>query len=359
MHSMNDSSNDNDQLIEDTARRILAAHCTPEQLKDVEGAWNQKLWVDLEGTGLPNAFEPEGRGELDLPASVALNVVRVAGEYSTPVPLAENMLANWLLQFTGLPAMAGPLSVAPVNTEDALTLRRQDGGWRLSGKAVRVPWARYAAGLVVVACADGEEFAVQVPAGSYEISNGENLAREPRDNVTFDTIVKEEAVRPLQGGFQRMYAMGAAMRVLQIAGAMDSILRLCVQYVQDRKQFGKPLSKFQAIQQNIAVAGANVAAASAAANSVIRAIETDDIGFEIAAAKVRAGEASTIASKLAHQVHGAMGFTQEYELHFLTKRVWSWRDEFGGEKYWSVRIGEEVCRRGAENLWPFISANLN
>jgi len=80
--------------------------------------------------------------------------------------------------------------------------------------------------------------------------------------------------------------------------------------------------------------------------------------YGVAAAKLRSNEAATVASKLAHQVHGAMGFTQEYPLHFATKRLWSWRDEFGSEAQCGAQLGTAARARGAQGLWEFITAEL-
>ncbi len=167
-----------------------------------------------------------------------------------------------------------------------------------------------------------------------------------------------DAVRPFPAGFDYVYALGAGIRVVQMAGALDSVLGLSTRYVQERKQFGKPIGKFQAVQQNLAVMAGQVAAARSAANTVAHGFGADDPGHVMAGAKTRVGEAATIAAGLAHQVHGAMGFTQEYELHFFTKRLWSWRDEFGSEVYWSRHLGREVFQRGADATWDFITARM-
>ena len=76
----------------------------------------------------------------------------------------------------------------------------------------------------------------------------------------------------------------------------------------------------------------------------------------VAAAKLRAGEAAGAVAAIAHQVHGAMGFTLEYPLHRLTKRLWSWREEYGDETYWGIELGRTMARAGAEGLWPAITA---
>ena len=74
------------------------------------------------------------------------------------------------------------------------------------------------------------------------------------------------------------------------------------------------------------------------------------------AAKARAGEAASIAAGLAHQAHGAIGFTREYELHYATRRLWSWRDEFGNEAEWNRVVGRAALAAGADGLWPALTA---
>jgi acyl-CoA dehydrogenase len=84
------------------------------------------------------------------------------------------------------------------------------------------------------------------------------------------------------------------------------------------------------------------------------AYRTPGFDFAVAVAKARAGEAAGKVAEVVHQVHGAMGFTQEHPLHFATRRLWSWRDEFGNEAYWQERIGRLVCARGGDALWPLL-----
>ena len=75
----------------------------------------------------------------------------------------------------------------------------------------------------------------------------------------------------------------------------------------------------------------------------------------VAAAKVRVGEAAGAGAAVAHQVHGAMGFTFEHRLHQFTRRLWSWRDEYGQESEWAIRLGRLVAADGADALWPALT----
>ena len=71
----------------------------------------------------------------------------------------------------------------------------------------------------------------------------------------------------------------------------------------------------------------------------------------------RARSAVGVGSEIAHQVHGAMGFTMEYSLHQLTRRLWSWRDQFGSEAEWATMIGAQVCAGDADDLWAYIASH--
>jgi acyl-CoA dehydrogenase len=145
-------------------------------------------------------------------------------------------------------------------------------------------------------------------------------------------------------------------RAAQMAGGLDAILAQAVRYASERKQFGRPIGAFQAIQHALAILAGHTAAAGAAAAGACRAADRGDATFEVAVAKVRAGEAAGVGAGIAHQAHGAIGFTYEHHLHFVTRRLWAWRAEFGGEGDWAQALGREVCARGTDALWPFITA---
>jgi alkylation response protein AidB-like acyl-CoA dehydrogenase len=143
----------------------------------------------------------------------------------------------------------------------------------------------------------------------------------------------------------------AMMLAAKMAGALNAALDLSVQYTRERQQFGKPLASFQAIQQQLAVFAEEAAAADMAAASAFRAANRGDPWFEIACAKLRANQAARISISIAHQVHGAMGFTAEYRLQHLTKRLWAWSSEHGNERYWADKIGARIAARGPANFW--------
>jgi alkylation response protein AidB-like acyl-CoA dehydrogenase len=194
-----------------------------------------------------------------------------------------------------------------------------------------------------------------VAARGLAISQSTSLAGEPSDTVSFDGVVPE-AVGETDIDQDKLVTFGAAVRLQQIAGALEKILEQSVQYALDRVQFGRPIAKFQAVQHNLATLAGEVAAASAAADASAEACALPEIAIgEVAIAKVRGGEAAGTGAAIAHQVHGAMGFTYEHSLHHATRRLWSWREEFGNEAVWAARLGRMVAERGADELWPLIT----
>ncbi|MEM7020130.1 MAG: acyl-CoA dehydrogenase family protein, partial [Pseudomonadota bacterium] len=154
-----------------------------------------------------------------------------------------------------------------------------------------------------------------------------------------------------------IYDYGAMLRSAQIAGALDALTAMSVQYASERIQFGKPIGKFQAIQQSLAQLATQTASVGLASEVAFRAAVTkSDPRFEIAVAKIRAGEASELATSIAHQTHGAIGFTYEHNLHFATRRLWAWRAEFGTDSEWAEKLGSSALSEGGEALWPYVTA---
>jgi acyl-CoA dehydrogenase len=207
----------------------------------------------------------------------------------------------------------------------------------------------------------GDHVVALVDASACHITPGRTLAGDALDVVGFDGV-KPVAQAPAPAGFNltSLMLMGAAVRSLQIAGAMETTLAITVRYANERVAFEKKIAKFQAIQHNLArLAGevaAAVTAASSAADSLSHAAGGDGLFLEVAAAKIRCGEAAEAGAAIAHQVHGAIGFTSEHILHRFTLRALSWRDDFGPESYWAVELGHRVAARGADELWPLVAS---
>ncbi len=347
-------SDNSDNIIVDTATRIFRDLCEPGTVNEAEeGKWPKALWDALEESGLTLAWIPDDLGGAGAEIGDGFAVLRVAGRFAAPVPIAETLMAGWLLARAGIAVPGGPMTIAPVHADGHITLSA-DG--KLAGRARRVPFARDAGHIAVLAHQGNGRVVALVAAAGLPISQSTSLAGEPRDDVSFDSVTPV-AVRPASIDQDRLVTFGAAVRLQQIAGALEKILDQSVQWALDRSQFGRPIAKFQAVQHNLATLAGEVAAAGAAADAAAEACAGADFAIaEVAIAKVRGGEAAGTGAAIAHQVHGAMGFTYEHSLHHATRRLWSWREEFGNEAVWARRLGHMVAAQGADRLWSFITA---
>lgn len=323
--------------------------------------WAPALWETLAGAGLPLVGVPEEQGGAGGGWPEIAAVVRAAGRFPAPVPLAETAaLAGWLLGMAGLPIPSGPLTVAPTRPADRLEVVPDGEGWRLRGMASRVPWASQASAIVVLARRGdehgGEPVVASVSPSACRVEAGANLAGEPRDRVTFEDVrLAGDAVAPVSLDADQLLVRGALVRSIQIVGALDRVLDLTVGYVQARTQFGRSLGRFQAVQHELARLAGETVAAAAAVEGAVAAAAHGACASEVAAAKVRAGEAASVGARIAHQLHGAIGFTQEHQLHHLTTRLWSWRDEFGAERDWAVRLGRVAAGAGPAGYWDWFT----
>lgn len=314
------------------------------------------LWKTLEQTGLARLTLPEAAGGSGGSLTDAAAVWQAAGAHAARVPLVETELAAWLLHTHHIAAPAGPLAVTTgeLMVTDTGAERR---GLQVGGTLERVGWAQDATGIVVL----GPAHVFLLTPEQVMITPGTNLAEEPRDTITVDTVLPADAWSSSVAASHPEPALRAALgRAQLLAGAARGALARTVQYAGERVQFGRPIGKFQAVQQQLALAGAEVAAAGAAASAAAATAErdgfaTDTTAFAVAAAKARAGEAAGEVARIAHQVHGAIGFTREHDLRLLTTRLWAWRDEDGNEAHWQSRLGATVLAAGPDALWPMVT----
>jgi acyl-CoA dehydrogenase len=189
---------------------------------------------------------------------------------------------------------------------------------------------------------------VVVPvAAAAGVERHTNLAGEPRDTLMFERAQVQD-VRPAACDLRER---GALTRAALMAGALTVMARLTIAYASERRQFGRPIAAFQAVQAHLVTIAQEASLVSAAADGAARAPGV----FEIAAAKTLASRAALTATRAAHQVHGAMGMTQEYRLHHFSRRLWAWRSEYGDEQYWAARLGRALADAGADSLYPAIT----
>ena len=324
------------EMIEDGIRRILSDHVTPDVLRaGREGEWAGPLWTLLEEAGFTRALCSSGQGGSDATWNDVHPLLVASGHHCLPLPLPETLLACSLLERAGIEIPQGPIGIADAAPGRRPALRQAAGQWRLDGQAAHVPWGRHCGHLLVEVPHEGAAHLALLRVPGLEVRLGGNLAREPRDTFTLLDVEPLQVARsPLADGeTMRLYA--ALLRAAQSAGAARRALEQAVRYAGERVQFGRPLAKFQAVQQQVAMAVSEVAAVSAAADHACDCAGTDAAASAIAVAKITAAEAAGKVAAVTHAVHGAIGFTAEHSLHHATQRLWSWRSEFGNLRWWS------------------------
>jgi len=264
------------------------------------------LWAKAEDLGLPLAMCPEAAGGFELKWSELFDVLAHSASCGEPAPLGDTLVANALLCAAGQAPAQGPVFLS------------LPSGFAGSEPGLNLPAdAR-------VLTANGAAIALASPAGAADRAIA---ARPPQED-------------------QRILA-GALLRVVQIAGALQGALDLSVRYAQERSQFGRPLSKFQAVQHMLAQLASEAVATAAAARMACARMDDGDGSLAVAVAKLRAGRAVEKGAMLAHQIHGAIGVTLEYPLARLSRNMWRWSEDFGGERHWAVAVGRAGLAQGA------------
>lgn len=299
-------------MTDDTVQSALG-----EQVRKLVGALPKNtapdlIWPMLDELGLERALVSEGAGGHGLDWPDLGDALRAWGSAAAPVDLASTLLAAWSLDQAGIPLPDGPLQL---EAEARGVLASRPDAWR-----------------VVVGGPNDETVALLDPAGAH---------------------VSQGVLQP-----DRLQSALAVLLASQIAGALDAALSLSIDYATTRTQFGRPIAKFQAVQQLAAGLAMETAAAGAAADFGLRRFSGNP-RLAAAVAKSRTSKAATAGAALAHQIHGAIGVTEEHDLHRLTRALWRWRDQTGGEHGWSRALGETVARQAAPNLWAWLTETLD
>jgi acyl-CoA dehydrogenase len=346
-------------LLMDTVERMLEQGCTPELVQASEGQMAWSLWQTFEEAGLPLMAVRASSGGGGVSLYDAFCVLERAAAYAAPIPLAETgLLAGFALDEAELEVPAGPLACVWATGGNALSIERSGRSWTVSGTAGAVPYASTAHRLVVVAPTLDRSVVALVDPAVVRISRATNLAGEPRDDLIFDrAAVADDAIGvALTSAAPDVLELRAALcRAVQLAGALRRATELTVDYARERVQFGRPIARFQIVQQMLAELAGEAAEAKAATQLAIDAASSvglPDAAWEVAVAKLRTSDAAGRAARIAHQVHGAIGTTREHRLHHTTRRLWAWRDEHGSEAVWGAWLGAQAVCAGADQLWP-------
>jgi acyl-CoA dehydrogenase len=302
-----------------------------------------RLWNQLAELGLARLTAPEAEGGSGAGWRESALLVGELAASGLALPAGEHdLLAGWLLRTAGLAGDDRRRTVAVLD----------------DGTGTQVPFAS-GSELVVCLWPDGPEWRVSdLPAASLTITPGANLAGQPRDTVTVPAGLAGSGAVVGADVPPRLELRAALLRAIQIAGALEAAVSLTVEHVTTRKQFGRPLAAFQAVQHLLADMAAEAALARAAVDAAVDAAAGTGSpdAFRVAVARSCAGHAASVVVRHAHQLLGAVGTTREHALHRLTLPALAWRAEYGTTEHWDQQVAASAAAAGPDGLWSLITA---
>lgn len=322
-----------DMIFADVAEKVLAgAQHAPE------GGMDADLWARLAETGLDRLLLPEDQGGAGDAFAEAASVMIAFGRSGAALPLADTMVANWCLSRAGHMVAEGPKALLCMPD-----LRRVGADW--VGPAYWLPE------LPAAVLLEGDGTRVALIETALSGTRGQSVAGEPLLHLAPNGQLAAAGWMDTTCPPGQALALAATLEAAALVGAMEAAAALAIDYANTRKQFGRAIGRFQAVQFLVARLASEVAAARAAVEQAANRLHDDSAPFWAAVAKARASEAGGKVAAQAHQIHGAIGYTREYQLHRLTRRIWSWRERRGNETFWNDRIGTTALGSAQDGIW--------
>jgi acyl-CoA dehydrogenase len=313
-----------DDLFSDALRQLLDDQCTPAVVRHIEASGDgAALWVHLDSSGFADALVAEAQGGSGLSLREAQGVMALCGRYTVPVPLAETMMARSVLAQAGLSDAA----------KGSITLAQ--GQWAANGSLV-------CANVQLGRVAD----AVLVSDAQHTWLLSTQDARPSPASFVLDADLRWSAPQVAAAlrvpKYQDVRLLLGCINAAQLSGALLAVFNNTLQYANDRVQFGKAIGKFQAIQHQLSVMAEHSFAAHMAAQLGCASDTASPDHVRVAVAKARTSEAALEVAGLSHSIHGAIGFTHEFDLQLFTRRLHAWRQSGGAESYWHTVLGTEL-----------------
>jgi alkylation response protein AidB-like acyl-CoA dehydrogenase len=353
------------ELIQSTARELLEARLATAGARAVEDdatGYSAALWKEMVELGWPGLALPEEHGGLGAGFLEVCLVIEELGRHQVPspllptvaccgLPIARYGTADQQAEWLGAIARGHVMSAAPARWDRAgdsgVTAAETGEGFVLDGTASFVPFAGAAEDLLVVAArGDGDGSAAFIVGARAPGVTMEPLTAVGADRpfrVGFDGV-RVPAGRALPGGDEAAAAVsayGAAATCAELVGAAQRVLDMTVEYATQREQFGKPIGSFQAVQHHCADMATDVLTSRFIAYEAIWRLSAGlEAATEVSMAKAWVSEAAERVCARGHQVHGAIGFTREHDLHLYSAHATAAALRFGdGDHHWERLAG--------------------
>lgn len=339
------SSPDTDSSVGPLVRSFFREQCPAERVDAAEGvALAEDLWRKTEEMGLPGIGVDEAAGGSGGSVLDLVEVLKAQGAHAVPLPLAEVHLARWAAARTGLGPDPGLAVLTPGDPRDTAAVMND----RIHGRLHDVPWGRAAHRVLTTIRLHDRLHVLAVPTACTTVKQGSDLAGQPRDTLTMHGV---ETFSSVWGGAPNaIWHRALLLRGALMAGALEAVADLTRRYVTERVQFGRPIGKFQSVQEHVVHLEQMATMSLVAVDRAARAHVIDEDSLEPALMKLLLNENARLAVRAAHQAHGAIGMTREYPLQLLTRRLNSWLGEWGTSTHLAFGVGRRVTVNGIGEL---------
>ena len=325
------------EMFFDAMEQLLAGYCAPAEVRKIEHAGSgEALWSELQASGFIDALVSEEMGGSGLTLTDVFPIAFVSGRHALPLPLAHTMFVRGVFAAAGTALPDGAIAIASESTQAS------NGAMT----CMQVPFGRVAQWVLV---SRGDMAYLLSTASAQVTASGGN------GSVDADFVwssIPADAISLSGSTDWRM--IGACVTAALLAGAQERVFEITLNYANERSQFGKPISKFQAIQQQLSVMAEQVFAAKMAAQIGFDGDSIMPSRLKVAVAKARASQAAPQVGATGHAVHGGMGFTEEYDLQLYTRRLHEWRIAYGSEAFWNRELGTELLQKSDTRAIDFI-----
>jgi alkylation response protein AidB-like acyl-CoA dehydrogenase len=364
---MNFGLTETQQTLKNTARKFLAAECPLAEVRkqmETETAFDAALWAKIAEQGWTGIIFPEeyggfGMGMVEMAATLEeMGRALLPGPFSSTVLLAGSLLeaaGNDAQKQKYLGAICRGEAKATVSLlEDSASwspdaVQMKATGLTLNGRKLFVPDAGVADFILVAARMDGELalFVVPSKASGLRITNLPAMdATRKLYEVTFDSVAAELVAQGAHArqALDRALDIATVGLVAEMTGGMQRLLEITVEYAKTRKQFGRAIGEFQAVQHQCADMLVYTESSRSAAYYAAYAIQEGipEARLAVSVAKAYASDAYREVGNRAIQVHGGMGFTWENDVHLFYRRAKASELAFGDAAFHRERIAKIV-----------------
>jgi len=366
------------RILKRSAREFLKKECPPsllQEMKDDDRGYPQKLWdqmVDLGWTGvmIPEEYDGIGGDFLDL-----CILLESMGAACCPGPFFSTVVLGGLAimsagtdeqKETFLPAIVnGDLILALATIEPgawygasgiAMTASEEEDGYILSGTKLFVENAHIADYILCVARTDATEapeggltlFLVDSKSPGVKSTPLKTLAYDKQCEVVIDRVGVPKGnvlgeVNHAGKILERLQEQAAVAKCAELVGCIQTAFDMTVAYAKERKQFGRSIGSFQAVQHHCANMVIDVDGSRfityQAAWKISRGLPAS---LDAAMAKAWTSNASRNVTTLAHQIHGAISFTEEYNVHLYYRRAKAGEVAFGDTEYHLEKVARQL-----------------